>query len=164
MLTLSTLIKINIFIHLTLYHFYRQIASAYLKTNYKIAKFIMLSLFTQVSINDIGTDESNIMKKLNPKSSFLCLRQYIFLPCAKWKTVKLNLKMTWLIFESELQYGKEKASAGKPRRWGFYALSFLNFDHIWPHVLTISRNGIYGTYRINGIICIVWFTKSDRTD
>ena len=58
----------------------RVIMAAYLKTNYKSAKFIMLSLFAQVSINDIGTDESNTMKKLNPKSSFLCLRRYKFLP------------------------------------------------------------------------------------
>ena len=127
--------------------------------------------------------------------SFLCLRQYKFLPCVKRKTTELNLKTTCIslavycvklvVFAPrvankfywyycltiasirvKIQHlmKKKKASADELRRWEFYALLFLDSDHIWPHVLTISLDGIYGTYGINGIICTVWFTKSDYTD
>ena len=39
--------------------------------------------------------------------------------------------MTWIFSELELQLGKGKASALMPRRWGFYALFFLIFDHMF---------------------------------
>ena len=61
---------------------------------------------------------------------FSLFRAAYFLANVKCKTSKLNLKMTCIIFETELQYGKEKASALMPRRWEFYALLFLVFDHI----------------------------------
>lgn len=58
---------------------------------------------------------------------FSLFRAVYFWANAKCKTSKLNFKMTCIIFETELQYGKENASAGDPRRWGFYALSFSDF-------------------------------------
>ena len=59
-----------------MYHFYRQIASAYLKTNYKNAKFIIFSLFTQIAINDIGAKISAPLEMMEIKISFYLLTAY----------------------------------------------------------------------------------------
>ena len=59
-----------------MYHFYRQIASAYLKTNYKNAKFITFSLFIQVAINDIGAKIFAPLEMMEIKISFYLLTAY----------------------------------------------------------------------------------------
>ena len=88
---------------------------------------------------------------------FSLFRAAYFLANVKCKTSKLNLKRTWIFFESELQLGKGKASALMPRQWGFMNF-FTVFDHIWPHILTTSQSGIHGIYGnyLHYLYCLVY--------